>query len=107
MHSLHRFGAFGLVGTLFLAVSALAAPELSSSAETNGYQLRRLLNPTPAELAAETKGQVYVYDNLYAHEVQEALETQFRRIDSMMFTRIRYPDPGTPEGYAVEEDGCD
>jgi len=69
------------------------------------YQLRRLLDPTISESAAEKKGKVHIYDGLSSAKVDDALNHHFERIDNMMFTQIVHIDE-QGEQY-VEDDGCD
>ena len=74
------------------------------------YDLRRLMQPTTAEMATEQSGRVHIYDSLDINEVNAALDAHFDRIQNMMFTRIHHlPPPGAgPEEEAdVEDDGCD
>jgi len=69
------------------------------------YQLRRLLDPTISESAAEKNGKVHIYDGLSSAKVDDALNHHFERIDNMMFTQIVHIDE-QGEQY-VEDDGCD
>ena len=69
-----------------------------------GWQKERLLAPTPAQLAAEEKGRVGIYDGLESRTVDRALDEQFHRIDSMMFVRTRHIEP---DGTDWVDDDCD
>ncbi len=80
-------------------------PLTATAGNYSDYQLRRLLEPTVSEYAAENRGNVFIYDGLTATQVDEALNRHFPRIDNMMFTRIVQIDE-QGEQY-VEDDGCD
>jgi hypothetical protein len=100
------FVALGLGA--FFAFSGVAA-----AADVSEIELRRLLEPTQAELAAEAKGRIYIYDGLRDVDVQRALDEEFERVDSMMFIRTVKTDAAgevqrdadTGE-VAYEDDGC-
>jgi hypothetical protein len=64
------------------------------------------MRPTPSQLAAESKGQVFIYDSLEINEVQSAMDISFDRIENMMFIRIHHP-PETKDGEVeVDDDEC-
>ncbi len=97
-----------------MAVVALSAgASTAGAADVSDIELRRLFNPTEAELASEAKGRIYIYDGLTDVDVQRALDEAFDRAENMMFIRTkktddtgkikRNPDTGTVE-YA--DDGC-
>lgn len=95
----------------------LLAPSLASADDAdNGVaaiEMRRLLQPTPAELAQEQKGRIYIYDGLRAADIENAMDAAFGRIENMMFIRVRKTDeqgetlrdPATGE-VQYEDDGC-
>lgn len=69
------------------------------------YQYKVLLNPSQDILHAEENGRIMIYDGIENEIVETALNSQFDRIENMMFVRTRYIQPdGEIE---VEEDGCD
>lgn len=68
------------------------------------YDRNALLDPSPSLIKAEASGHVTIYDGLDNVLVERALDEQFERIDSMMFVRIRYPQP---DGGVEEDDSCD
>jgi hypothetical protein len=88
--------------------------ELDPDEAVHDWQVRRLIEPTPQELEKERKGSVYIYDGLTDREVNAALNTQFPRIENMMFVGtkktdksgkpLRDPDSGQP---VQESHGCD
>ncbi len=87
-----------------------AAPRL----DDERWQLRRLHHPTQAELARESQGSVFIYENFTDRSVDHAMDTHFERIQSMMFVGTIVTGEGGEElvdpatGQAVtEEDGCD
>jgi hypothetical protein len=85
----------------------------AAAADVSEIELRRLFEPTDAELAAEAKGRIYIYDGLRDIDVQRALDEEFERVDHMMFIRtIKTKDSGEPErdadtgAPAYIDDGC-
>lgn len=78
------------------------------------WQMNRLFEPTQAELAAEARGRIIIYDGLTDKTVARALDEQFDRIGAMMFTRVVVTDEaGSPQRdrdsgeIVTENDGCD
>jgi hypothetical protein len=71
---------------------------------SNDWQMRRLLNPTPAELSQEAEGRIFIYDGLMNDDIEDALGQEFERMESMMFIRIK---DKTPEGDVVAYDNDD
>ena len=106
---------FQIVGRLFVAamLGALVFSTPAAAADVAQIELRRLFEPTEAELAAESKGRIYIYDGLRDVDIQRALDQEFERVESMMFIRSRKTDesgkvkrdPQTNEE-VVEDDGC-
>jgi hypothetical protein len=107
MDFLHRYGTFCCVGASLWCISIYADQHTTTAAPASDYQTRRLMSPTAAELASEKKGGIYIYDALDIRQVNAALDTNFERIQHMMFTRIHHPssDAGGPS--EVEDDGCE
>jgi hypothetical protein len=102
---------------MFLSGLGLATALLWSSAGTaadvSDIELRRLFEPTEAELVAEERGRIYIYDGLRDVDVQRALDEEFERVDHMMFIRIRKTDEGgevkrdaDTGTVEYEDDGC-
>jgi hypothetical protein len=76
--------------------------------------MTRLFQPTQADLKSESKGRVMIYDGLTDKTVERALDQQFDRVETMMFTSIVVTDDSgepirdTETGEIItEEDGCD
>ena len=89
-----RSGSASGLSTLFSTTMGrrprASALEVTSSA--------RVLAPTATEERLERHGRVYIYDGLRESDVDWALDTQFERIDSMMFVRtIRVTEAGELE----------
>ena len=80
--------------SLFILTTAVAV-ELGSvsaaaqSKDLRDIELRRLFEPTSAELRQERSGRVYIYDGLKEADVERAMREQFQRVDSMMFIRVK------------------
>lgn len=95
---------------LFIWTSAVAAADDTGVAE---IELRRLLEPTESEIAQEHKGRIYIYEGLRDIDIERAMDSEFNRIEHMMFIRTRKTndkgdvvrDPNTGEA-EVEDDGC-
>ena len=80
---------------LIVAPMLLDAP--AQARDLRDIELRRLLEPTPAEVRAEQEGRIYIYDGLKEEDIARAIEEQFNRVDSMMFIRVQpTPVPPTP-----------
>jgi hypothetical protein len=55
------------------------------------------MEPSPRDLEKEREGYVYIYDGLTEREVDTALETQFPRIQNMMFVgTVKTDERGKP-----------
>jgi hypothetical protein len=109
------------VATLLLPIAALptgdahADPLAMAAAGTppGNWQIRRLMEPTPAELAREMAGEVVIYDSLTDEEVEAAMTAHPERIRNMMFlgtivtddTGEAFFDP-LGRGFIREDDGC-
>lgn len=96
-----------------LALLLIAAGPLAAADGLRDIELRRLFEPTPAELRAEQAGRIYIYDGLRDTDIERAMEEEFDRLDSMMFIRVKITDqkgevkkdPDTGVAY-VQDDGC-
>jgi hypothetical protein len=94
-------------------VRAESGTEPAAQADVREWQLQRLFNPSAADLEADARGRVMIYDGLTDKMVSRALREQFERVESMMFTRtIVTDDQGrartdSADGQPLrEDDGC-
>jgi hypothetical protein len=110
-----------LLAALLLPPAALSANHArphpgvtaADSASPSNWQIRRLMEPTPAELAREKAGEVVIYDSLTDNEVEAAMTAHPERIRNMMFlgtivtddTGEAFFDP-LGSGFIREDDGC-
>ncbi len=92
-----RFGAL-LLGCVVVTVPCFAA------GTDNNFEMNALLNPGQGQLAAEKRGRVMIYDGLDNQVIEHALDTQFERIDRMMFIRIRRTE--ADGSVTVDDDDC-
>ena len=103
------------LGAILLAIplhTPVLAQEVAAAPGADRWQVRRLMQPTPAEIEREKKGEVFIYENLKDTEVKAALQRQFHRIQNMMFVGTvktdeagevrRDPDTNAP---VVEDNG--
>ena len=93
-----------LIAVLTIALGVLFNQVLAADDISDNYDQNVLLNPSKAVLLAEAKGRVTIYDGLEHRVVDQALDTQFQRIDNMMFVRTRETLPDGSE--ETEDDGC-
>jgi hypothetical protein len=85
----------------------LADGHLAMAPSHADWQLKRLMTPSPPQLQAESRGQVFIYDSLDINQVEAAMDENFERIQHMMFTRVRHPAPDPQTPAYLEDDGCD
>ena len=107
MDCLHRRSALCAALAFSWCVAVNAEHHANHDSEQIDDQMRRLMNPTPAELASEKKGRIHIYDSLDINQVDAALDNNFERIENMMFTRIHHLPPTGSGPVEVEDDGCD
>jgi hypothetical protein len=73
--------------------------------EAGDWQLAMIHNPSAAQLKVEQRGRVYIYDRMHEAEIELAMNTQFNRLDNMMFVRTQVV---TAEGeIETADDECD
>lgn len=75
----------------------------ATAADQAKYDENVLFNPSKAVLLAEQRGRVTIYDALEHRVIDEAMDTQFDRIGSMMFVRTR---DTLPDGAGESDDDC-
>jgi hypothetical protein len=85
---------------------AASADDDSTAALSSDYQLRRLVDPTPAQRAAEQRGAIFIYDSLAFGQVSDALDQHFDRMQNMMFIRIHHLPPTGAGPARVDDDDC-
>jgi hypothetical protein len=107
MELMHRCGAIAALSLGVASIVVYADQYAALASPAQNWQIKRLMMPSDAQLAAENKGQVYIYDSLDIDKVNNAMDQHFDRIQYMMFTHTHYP-PKSGGGQAeVEDEGCD
>ena len=91
------------ISTAFVIASLISGIPIAALAASAQWQEARLLDPSAAQRTAEQSGRVVVYDHLGEALVDTALDSQFERIENMMFIRVQHPQP---DGEVVEDDDC-
>jgi len=105
------------VGAAAASLMSVANPGIGMDLDTDkalhDWRMQRLMEPSPHDLEKERKGSVYIYDGLTEREVDVALETQFPRIQNMMFVgTVKTDARGEPlqdaesGKYVQESGGC-
>ena len=107
MDLMNRVSSLVTSSALLWCVGVYADQHESHVIPEDRYDLRRLMQPSAAELAAEERGHIHIYDSLEYNEVEAALDQNFERIQNIMFTRIRHLPPTGAGPAEVEDDGCD
>ena len=77
---------------------------ISQTSLAQGWQERQLLAPSAAQQRMEQQDRVYIYDGLHEDTVDRALDTQFERVENMMFVGVRHT---TADGEEYADDDCD
>ena len=86
-------------------VASLMWSSLGWAAQSGDWQLAMLKEPSPAQLKMEQRGRVFIYDQMHDADVELAMNTQFDRIERMMFVRTqKAADKGASE--AAADDDC-
>ena len=92
-----------LISILVIAPSGYADDTLNPVG-SRGWQERRLFQPSDADLNAETRGRVVIYDGMEQRDVERAMDQQFHRVEHMMFIRTKTVDEAGEVVY--EDDDC-
>ncbi len=74
------------------------------SAENEDWQLAMLFDPSATQLKVEERGRVFIYDGIKSTDVQRVMDSQFHRLDSMMF--IRTQSVSADGDVESEDDDC-
>jgi hypothetical protein len=91
--------------SLVIAHIAWGIPLMAAEAVVaQDWQERRLLAPSERQLSSEQRGRVVIYDGLDERLVDSALDTQFGRMENMMFVGVRHIKP---DGAEWADDDCD
>ena len=86
---------------IYLCTTGLS---LAGTSDGESWYRNQLLNPSAGQIKAEQRGRVAIYDGLHESTVDRALDSQFGRIENMMFVRVTHT---TPEGDEWADDDCD
>ena len=102
-----------VTGLITATVAALSLYTVKSQADPAVWYRQQLFEPTDRQLEMEQQGRVMIYDGLRDTEVLRAMEEQFDRVESMMFTGTVVTDEqgepvrdGETGELLVENDGC-
>ena len=88
-----------------IAVSSLIWNPAVFSAENEDWQLSMLFDPSAAQLKVEERGRVFIYDGIKSTDIQKVMDSQFDRLDNMMFVRTKVVNAdGKVES---KDDDCD
>jgi hypothetical protein len=94
----------------WISITLMLNPGLAIAGD---WQEKLLFNPSESQLKAERRGRIMIYDGLKDTEIRKAMDTQFDRIESMMFVRtVVTNEEGNVERdsesgqVVVEDDGC-
>jgi hypothetical protein len=95
-------------------VTLMSSPQAAfSDSLYSRWQMQRLLQPGQAQLQAEQKGKVFIYQGLRDKEVDRVVHKQFDRLQAMMFVdTIMTDEQGQPKrdpssgDVMYEDDGC-
>jgi hypothetical protein len=105
-----KLSYFRTVSVVF-AVLVLGVAGPAKAGDT--WQEKMLFDPSASQLELEKRGRVVIYDGLKDTQIMQAMDTQFDRIQSMMFVHtittnaegeiLHDEETGTD---VVEDDGC-
>ena len=103
-----------IVGTAVVLASTIMLLCAARPVTANDWQEKLLFNPPDSQLKLEQRGRIMIYDGLTDKQIARVFDTQFDRIEAMMFVRtIMTNDEGnamrdSETGQViVEDDGCE
>ena len=104
-----------MLASAVVSILSLSGPALGMAQDPDqalhDWQVRRLMQPLPHEREKERNGGIYIYDGLTEDEVEAALNSNFDRIQNMMFIGTLKTDAGgqpmldASTGQVVQESG--
>jgi len=100
-----RATATGLLLLIAAILGSATAPVRAADDRFSAYQQKVLFNPGESVRKAEARGRVTIYDGVDEQQVEAAMDTQFERIEHMMFVRVRRSSEDGTASY--DDDGCD
>jgi hypothetical protein len=110
MKTMNKSSYLDHVSAFLIAVSLASTYPVEAA---DSWQERMLFKPSVSQLELEKRGRVMIYDGMTRTQVARAMDSQFDRIESMMFVRtiatdskgeiLRNEETGD---VVVEDDGC-
>jgi hypothetical protein len=98
---------------LSVVISVLVFGPAGPTEAEDAWQERMLFDPPASQLEREKRGTIVIYDGLVDTRITQAMDTQFDRIQSMMFVRTIASDAEgeilrdeETDTVVVEDDGC-
>ncbi|MGD8309695.1 MAG: hypothetical protein PVG98_09645, partial [Chromatiales bacterium] len=67
--------------------SLASYPVLGESRAVQEWQRERIFSPSASVIRQESGGQVFIFEGMLESDIDKAMETEFDRIDNMMFIR--------------------
>jgi len=93
--------------TLILGLSLSSCLVVAQESAIYKMQYKHLMDPSENAVQRESHNQsVYIYEGMKLADVEQAMDTQFDRVENMMFVMTRVPTSDGAE-HQTEADGCD